>query len=84
MSHAITTASPTKADSVFSTAPAVTTTAATSRTMHQGIDQDTLNIIFGIFAIVLALVAIAIGWLQLRSFKRNSKDEEDRNRPATI
>ena len=39
-------------------------------------NQNTLNIIFGIFAIILALVAIFIGWLQLRSFQRQELDEE--------
>jgi hypothetical protein len=39
-------------------------------------NQATQNIIFGVFAIVLAVVAIFIGWLQLRSFERKDSDEE--------
>jgi hypothetical protein len=39
-------------------------------------NQTTQNIVFGVFAIVLALVAIFIGWLQLRSFQRKESDEE--------
>ena len=41
-------------------------------------NQTTLNIIFGVFAIVLAFIAILIGWLQLRRFRqhRGTSDEE--------
>lgn len=44
-------------------------------------DQATLNIIFGVLAAVLALIAIIIGWLQLRSFRRQQRDEEHRLGP---
>ena len=39
-------------------------------------NQNTLNIIFGVLAVVLALIAIGIGWLQLRSFRAQPSDEE--------
>ena len=42
----------------------------------QSNNQTTQNVIFGVFAIVLAMVAVLIGWLQLRSFRRQDRDEE--------
>jgi hypothetical protein len=55
----------------------VTTAAPTHVSAStQSNNQTTQNIIFGVFAIVLALVAILVGWLQLRSFKRQDCDEE--------
>lgn len=42
---------------------------------NQG-SQTTQNIVFGVFAIVLALGGILVAWLQLRSFQRGGFDEE--------
>ena len=40
------------------------------------VTQTTQNTIFGVFAVTLAFAAVVVGWLQLRSFKRQ-KDEEN-------
>ena len=68
---------------VHSVLPTVTpistaaTAVSTSATLSSGGDgQNTLNILFGVLAVVLALVAILIGWLQLRSFRKQPPDEE--------
>jgi hypothetical protein len=57
------------------TVAAVQTHASTPT---QSDNQTTLNIIFGVFVIVLAFIAILIGWLQLRNFcqQESMSDEE--------
>ena len=54
-----------------------TTTPTTLPSPKIHSDQTTQNIIFGVFAVVLAFAALVIGCLQLRSYKRLA-DEEDR------
>lgn len=40
-------------------------------------NQTTLNITFGVFAIVLAVIAIFIGWLQLRNFRQQERGNDE-------
>ena len=56
-----------------------TTVAQTPASMStQSNNQTTQNIIFGVFAIVLAFLAILIGWLQLWRFRpHNSNSDEE-------
>ena len=60
---------PTLSGSLVTAKPIFTTTP------KQQHDQTTLNIIFGVFAVVLAFIALIIGYLQLRRFKRQSNDD---------
>lgn len=53
------------------------TAAHNSHSNHQTL----INIIFGIFAVILAFAALIIAWLQLRKFKYQS-DEESANSPT--
>lgn len=44
---------------------------------NQDKDNDsTQNVIFGVFAIVLALIGILLAWLQIRHYKQRRQDEE--------
>lgn len=80
MFHTSNAASPTLPTLVSSSTIAAVHNATTAAATHvsastQSDNQTTQNIIFGVFAIVLALVAILVSWLQLRSFKRQGDEE---------
>lgn len=66
---------------VLTTATRAAHPAATLGPAHtKHFDHQTLiNIIFGIFAVVLAIAALIVAWLQLRKFNHESDAENANN-----
>lgn len=58
-------------------APAATSTLTATESTHNthSHHQILINVIFGIFAVVLAFAALIIAWLQLRKFNHQSDEE---------
>lgn len=61
--------------------PSPTTTSSLGQlhqdpTQHEDNDTTT-DIIFGVFAIVLALIGILIAWVQIRVYRRHRAVDED-------